>query len=146
MIALVQRTSGGAIDLIGVNPQQAALVQKAATRWSLAAGVPLVLMRVVYPLVEPVARVPPTEEQLAQLGYVRGIALRLEGEGYRVVNVTVQHASAPDAIVDLSADVPGALVAVSTANAGALVETIEGSTAAQILRGSSVPVIVARQT
>jgi nucleotide-binding universal stress UspA family protein len=103
-------------------------------------------MRVVYPLVEPVARVPPTEEQLAQLGYVRGIALRLEGEGYRVVNVTVQHASAPDAIVDLSADVPGALVAVSTANAGALVETIEGSTAAQILRGSSVPVIVARQT
>jgi nucleotide-binding universal stress UspA family protein len=34
-----------------------------ATRWSAATGVPLVLVRVVYPLVEPAARVPPTEAQ-----------------------------------------------------------------------------------
>ena len=84
-----------------------------ATRWSVATKVPLVLVRVVCPLVEPAARVPPTEEQLDELGYVRGVALRLEREGCRVADVTVQHPSPPDAIVDLAADIPGALVAVS---------------------------------
>jgi nucleotide-binding universal stress UspA family protein len=117
-----------------------------ATRWTVATRVPIVLVHVVYPLVEPAARVPPSEEQLDELGYVRQLALRLEREGHQVADVTVQHPFTPDAIVDLAADVPGALVAVSTAKASLLTEMIEGSTAAQVVRGSSVPVIVARYT
>jgi nucleotide-binding universal stress UspA family protein len=103
----------------------------------------LVLVRVVYPLVEPAARIPPTEEQLDELGYVRGVALRLEREGYRVADVTVQHPSTPDAIVDLAADIPGGLVAVSSPIAGRSVDAID-STAGRIIRASSVPVVVAR--
>jgi nucleotide-binding universal stress UspA family protein len=114
-----------------------------ATRWSVATKVPLVLVRVVYPLVEPAARVPPTEEQLDELGYVRGVALRLEREGYRVADVTVQHPFTPDAIVDLAADMPGALVTLSSPMAGQSVDAID-STAGRIIRASSVPVVVAR--
>ena len=110
-----------------------------ATRWNLATGVALVLVRVVYPLVEAAARIPPTEEQLDDLGYLRRLALRLEQAGHRVADVTVQHASASDALVDLAADIPGALLAVSTAAA----DPLEGSTAAQLVRSSSVPVLVA---
>jgi nucleotide-binding universal stress UspA family protein len=101
--------------------------------------VPLVLVRVAYPLVVPAARIPPTEEQLDDLGYVRRLAVRLEQEGHRVMDVTVQHASASDALNDLAAGVPGALLAVSTAAA----DPLEGSTAAQLVRSSSVPVLVA---
>lgn len=115
------------------------------TRWSASTGVPLMLVRVVYPLVEPAARVPPTEAQLDELGYVRRLALRLESDGYRVSDVTVQHPSAPDALIDVAAGLPGGLLAVSTGVAGSLEEALEGSTAAQLVRGSSVPVLVARQ-
>ena len=107
-----------------------------ATRWSVTTGVPIVLVRVVYPLVEPAARIPPTEEQLDDLGYVRRLALRLEQEGHRVADVTVQHAAASDALVDLAADISGALLAVSTPAA----DPLEDSTAAQLVRSSSVPV------
>jgi hypothetical protein len=100
-------------------------------------------VRVVYPLVEPAARVPPTEQQLDELGYVRRLALRLEREGHRVADVTVQHSSAPDAVVDLSADVPGALVAISKPHPEAMVGPIEGGAVMHVLRGSTVPVIVA---
>jgi len=110
-----------------------------AARWNLATGVPLVLVRVVYPLVDAAARIPPTEEQLDDLGYVRRLALRLGQAGHRVADVTVQHASASDALVDLAAGIPGTLLAVSTAAA----EPLEGSTAGQLVRSSSVPVLVA---
>jgi hypothetical protein len=74
---------------------------------------------------------------------VRRLALRLEREGYRVADVTVQHPSAPEAVVDLAADVPGALVAISKPDAEPLIGTMERGTAVQVLRGSTVPVVVA---
>jgi nucleotide-binding universal stress UspA family protein len=116
-----------------------------ATRWSETTGLSLVLVRVVYPLVDPQARVPPTDADLDALGYVRSVALRLERAGNRVIDVTVQHPSPSDAIVGLATSGAGALVAVSTANRGPAGETLEGSTAASIVRQSPVPVIVARQ-
>ncbi len=112
-----------------------------AVQWSTGTGVPLVLVRAVYPLVEPSARVPPTEQQLDEYGYLREVAKRLEREGLRVSEVTVPHPWPPQALTNLAADVPGAILAVSAA--GAVAETLEGSTAAQIVRGSSVPVLVA---
>ena len=66
-----------------------------AKRWSSTTGVELVLVRVVYPLVDPAARIAPTESQLDELGYVRRIGLDLERDGYRVADVTVQHPFAP---------------------------------------------------
>jgi len=69
--------------------------------------------------------------------------LRLEHEGHRVADVTVQHVSASDALVDVAADVPGAVLCVSTASADPLADPVEGSTAAQLVRSSSVPVFVA---
>lgn len=116
-----------------------------AKRWSTTTGLPLILIRVVYPLIDPAARIPPTETQLDELGYVRRVALELERDCYRVDDVTVQHPSAPEAITDLAADIPDVLLAVSTANAGLLSEALEGSTFARVIRTSSVPVIVARQ-
>ena len=71
--------------------------------------------------------------------------MRLEHEGHRVADVTVQHASASDAFVDLAADVPGAVLCVSMASAEPPPDPVEGSTAAQLVRGSSVPVFVARR-
>jgi hypothetical protein len=105
--------------------------------------VPLVLVRIVYPLIAPAARVPPTEEQLDELAYGRGLALRLEGDGHRVADVTVQHPSAPDAIVDLVAGAPGAALAVSKPEVNSSIGAIDRSTVAQILRRSTVPVILA---
>jgi nucleotide-binding universal stress UspA family protein len=103
-------------------------------------------MRVQYPLVDPAARVPPTEEQIDELGYVRRVALRLEREGHRVTDVTVQHPSTPDALVDFASGVPHAFLAVSTADVGPVTESLEGSIAAQVVRSSSVPVLIARHT
>jgi nucleotide-binding universal stress UspA family protein len=114
-----------------------------ATRWSAAASVPILLVRVVYPLVAPVARIPPTEAQIDELGYLRRIALQLQGDGYQVADMTVQHASSADVLMDLAADIPDALLAVSTATAG-LADVVDGSVAAEVVRGSSVPVMVAR--
>jgi nucleotide-binding universal stress UspA family protein len=113
-------------------------------QWSVSTGLSMVLVRVVYPLVEPIARVPPTEAQLQELGYVRGVAERLEREGLRVTDVTVQHPWPPEALTDFAAERPGAVLAVSTKAAGPLMEVLEGSTAARVVRGSSVPVLVAR--
>lgn len=115
-----------------------------AKRWSTATGVPLALVRVVYPLIDPAARIPPTERQLQELGYASRLARELEQDGYRVTEVVVQHPSTADAITDLAADNPHALLAVSTANAGPLSEVLAGSTFARVVRTASVPVVVAR--
>lgn len=117
-----------------------------ATRWSVASGLPLALMRVVYPLVDPASRIAPTEEQLDQLGYVYRVARRLERDGYQVAGATVQHPSTSAAIIDFAAANPDALIAVSTADPDPLAEALEGSIAAQVVRSSSAPVIVARHT
>ena len=113
-----------------------------ATRWSAAVGVPLLLVWVVYPLVTPTARIPPTDAQIDELGYLRRIALQLRGDGHEVADMTVQHSSSADVLMDLAADIPDALLAVSTA--GGLADGVDGSTAAEVVRGSSVPVLVAR--
>lgn len=75
---------------------------------------------------------------LDELAYVRRLALRLEREGHRVADVTVQHPSTRDAVVELAADVPGALVAISKPDAEPLIGTMEAGTAVQVLRGSTV--------
>jgi nucleotide-binding universal stress UspA family protein len=114
-----------------------------ATAWSVSTGVPLALVHVVYPLVDPAARLPPTEKQLDELAYVRHLARRLERDGHRVADVTVQHPSAADAIVDLAADVPGALIALAKPSTDFSIGGLHASMAARVLRGSTVPVVLA---
>lgn len=115
-----------------------------ATRWSRTTGVPLALVRVVYPLIDPSARIPPTETQLDELAYVRRVAERLERDGHKVDGVSVQHSSTAEAIVDLAADVPGALVALAKRRgAASVINPVQGDIVAPVLRSSTVPVILA---
>jgi len=116
-----------------------------ATWWSETTALPLVLLRVVYPLVEVEARVPPTDTELDALGYVQAIALRLQQAGHHVTGVTVQHPSPSEAIVELASDSGGTLVAVSTAQGAPEGDPLERGTAARVVRHSAVPVLVARR-
>jgi len=113
-----------------------------AVRWSEASRVPLMLVRVVYPLVEPAARIPPSEAQVSELGYVNRLSMRLRQEGHQVSDVTVQHADPPDALVDVASRWPDALLVVASSMPGLAAEVVPGSTARRVVRASSVPVLV----
>jgi nucleotide-binding universal stress UspA family protein len=128
------------VCLDGTPEGEAALAH--GVRWSEATGTPLLLVRVVYPLVDPVARIPPSDEQVRELGYVRRLSRRLESEGHRVSDFTVQHVYPPDALVDLADRWPTALLVVASSSARPAAEFVLGSTANRVVRASSVPVLV----
>ncbi|MDP1570768.1 MAG: universal stress protein [Vicinamibacterales bacterium] len=111
-------------------------------RWSESTGTPLILVRVVYPLVDPVARIPPTDAQMSELGYARRLSAQLEAGGHPVSDVTVQHVFPPEALVDIAERWPTGLLVVASSNAGPAAEFVLGSTANRVVRASSVPVLV----
>jgi nucleotide-binding universal stress UspA family protein len=88
--------------------------------------------------------VPPTDEHLDTLGYVRRIARSLEEQGHDVMDVTLQHASPPDALAGFAADVPGSLLALAIPDPDLRAGALERATAADIIRRSPVPVVVVR--
>lgn len=114
-------------------------------QWSEATGTPLMLVRVVYPLIDPVARIPPSDEQMSDLGYARRISVRLNAEGHQVSDVTVQHVYPPDALVDVASRWPGGMLVVASSDPGPTAEFVFGSTATRVVRAASVPVLVTRR-
>jgi nucleotide-binding universal stress UspA family protein len=122
---------------------EAEVILPSAAAWSDATGVGMVLVHVVYPLVAPEARVAPTDEQMAELAYLRAVAVGLRADGHDVVDVVVQHPHPPEPILGLADDLTGAVVCIATASRGPLVEAVVGSVTAEVLRSSPVPVVVA---
>jgi len=114
--------------------------------WVDATGVKLHLTHIVYPLEPPEARIPPTEAQWDELGYMSRLRSRLEAGGHQVFAMTVQHTEPPYAITDIAKDYPDALIAVATSGHGPLTEIIQGSTAAAIIAMSTVPVLVVSES
>jgi len=114
-----------------------------ATAWASTTDVGLVLVHVAYPLPPPEARVTPTPEQLGRLRYLDRVARRLRTDGIAVRDVLEQHTDAHDAILDIAANVPHAVLAVATGHPGPVGEMLVGSTAARLLRASPSPVLVA---
>jgi nucleotide-binding universal stress UspA family protein len=128
------------VCLDGTREGESALAHGA--RWNAATRAPLVLVRVVYPLPDPSARIPVTDGQASELGYVRALARRLKAEGREVFDVTVQHAHAPDALVDVASRWRDGLLMVASSHPSPLTESVLGSTATRIVRASTVPVLV----
>lgn len=114
-----------------------------ATRWSSAADLRLVLVHVVYPLPPPVTRLPPTDRQMDELGYLREVVRRLDDIGHDALDMLVQHADAPRAIADIVGDLPGSVVAAASTDRHPFTEVFAASTTAQVLRTSTAPVLVA---
>jgi nucleotide-binding universal stress UspA family protein len=113
------------------------------TAWSTAASLPMILVHVVYPLVPPGARIPPTREQMDELGYLRRIARQLEDDGHDVLDLVIQHPDPPDAIVDVVRDFPRSVVAAASTDRQPFAEVFARSTTATVLRSSTAPVLVA---
>jgi nucleotide-binding universal stress UspA family protein len=135
---------GVALASVGVLLSAVALGALAwAERWSTGAGMALALLHATYPLPEPEARIPPTLAQLDELAYLTRVARRLEAEGHRVRRLGGQHPDPAAAIVEAAAERPGSLVAMASADRGPLAQVVVGSTTAEVLRRSPVPVLLA---
>lgn len=114
-----------------------------AEAWSRAVSVPMTLVHVVYPLVPPEAGVAPAQDQLDELGYLRGIRRRLQADGCDVTGLVVQHPDPPDAIVDVVQGFPRVVVAGASTDRHPFTEVFARSTTATVLRASTAPVLVA---
>jgi nucleotide-binding universal stress UspA family protein len=113
-----------------------------AIPWVDATRLQLILTHVVYPLVPPAARIPPTGDQLAELGYLAGVRDRLRTSGHEVIDMTIQHPDTPDAIADLAEGHSDCIVAVATSGPGPLTELVAGSNAWRVAASSTVPVLL----
>jgi nucleotide-binding universal stress UspA family protein len=114
-----------------------------AERWHSGTDLELVLVHIMYPVPPPEARVPPSPEQTARLRYVRRVADRLAADGHRVAESVVQHTDVREAVFQVTAEHPAGMIAVATGHPSPLGEMVVGSTAAELIRWSPTPVLVA---
>jgi nucleotide-binding universal stress UspA family protein len=115
-----------------------------AARWSRMTDLPILIAHVVYPLVDPKARVAPTERELRSLAHATHVAVRLEAEGHAVLPLTLQDADVEGAIGGVSAQFPTSLLIVATAESTGVSGLVAGSTAAAVVSRSTTPVLLVR--
>lgn len=114
-----------------------------ATSWGRATNVSLALLHVIYPLVDPEARVPPTMEQRDQIQYLAAQARRLREASLDVGDHLVQDTHPASAIIDRLDHLPRSLVAIATTDRHPVARALVGSTTAEVLRSATAPILVA---
>lgn len=111
--------------------------------WARHTGATVELVRGVYPFGEPGAADPPTAEQIADLGYLGKIAARVRDHGVEVRADTSVVERPLGMILDAVDAAPDGVVALSTSHPGLVTGLLAGSNAADVVRRSTIPVLVA---
>jgi nucleotide-binding universal stress UspA family protein len=111
-----------------------------APRWASSTGASMDLIRIVYPLPDPAAKVPPSDAQMDDLRYVHQAAKRLDDDKTGVRSLTVQATDPVEAIRDHLDYFAHSLVAMATRPASPVTQALLGSTAARLVRVSPSPV------
>lgn len=112
--------------------------------WCTATSAKAVLLRVTYPMGPAGAGDPPSADTVHDLGSLQRLAQRLETEhdGLRVEHITVPHERPADAIEASTRGHDDAMLAVTSSHPGRITQLLLGSTAADVVRHASVPVLI----
>jgi nucleotide-binding universal stress UspA family protein len=116
-----------------------------AMAWATTTATAILLLKVVYPVGQPGASDPPSRSFIAELNYLSDLTQRLEVAGTELRQITLAHQNPSDAIHETTANYHDALIAVTTSHPSRLTELLEGSTAADVIRRASTPVLIASQ-
>jgi nucleotide-binding universal stress UspA family protein len=114
-----------------------------ATEWAGRNSTPILLLKVVYPIGSPGVSDPPSQEFRAELNYLSDLTDRLQAQGAKLQQITLAHQNPSEAIREATQNYHDALIAVTTSHPNRLAELLDGSTAADVIRRSSTPVLIA---
>lgn len=112
-------------------------------RWAGSTGLTVAPLRVTYPLPDPEARIPPSADQFDDLAYSGRITRRLEAAGHQVVDLSHADPDPATAIITTAERLPGSIAVMASTDRHPAAAALLGSTAAEVLRRSPVPVLLA---
>lgn len=110
--------------------------------WARHTGSTIELIRAIYPFGEPGAADPPTSEQVADLRSLERVAAELAQQGLATRTNTTPREDPLGLIDEALRSAPDGIVALSTSHPGRLAEVLTGSTAAEVVRSSPLPVLI----